>query len=978
MRLVPALDVHVPLVGRDEECTVLRAELDRAFSGSTRVLVVGGEAGIGKTRLVAELTDLAGLEWRVAWGQCVELGSNGVPYAPFISALRSLATEMGRESVGTLLGPGRAELARLLPELGQAAPESDIGRGRLFEAVATLLERSAAVHPVALVVEDVHWADPSTRDLLAFLVRSLNDTRLLVAVTYRTDEMHRTHPLRHLLAELERSPRVTRLAVPRLERTDVRDMLGHIRGDEPPQQTVDDVVERSGGVPFFVEELAGQEPGEELPETLRDLLLVRVESLPEAARGVLAVASVGGVQVRHDDLAAVADMTPHDLDQALRDAVSNHQLVVDRANHGYAFRHALVREAVHDDLLPGEHSALHERWAAVLGQRLDEEPNASLAVQVSHHWYAALDLGRAFEASLRAAEATRAMYAPREEMQMLDRVLELWTRVPDPESRAGADRVSVLARAGEAAWAAGEEERSASFYDAALRGVDAHVDPARYAHLLIRRASCGLDVAGQSSVVMLEEALDLLPSDEPSVDRASALTRMAGWYVLRDDWDVAADLATRARDVARQAHDAETESSAVNNLALARAGLGDVDTARSLFEDARRLAVEAGSEHALGRYRGNLGDLLLGMGRFSEAADVSRAGREHAVSQGLSRSAATFMAGNEAEALIALGRWDEALAIAEQGLGQDPPRNAWAHLSCQRATILLLRGAPGAAEAVESVTKVPRWFPGQPQHVIPAARLRAEHALTSGDARSALEILLEAIDRVGPRAHASVAWSMLHTLARAITAAEHTEGTAHNQARHVMAAARQSFTASGLQQVWDAVLDAELDDDGADDPTAWDRVLRELSAPGVEGPAYLRAYAGYRLGGALLAAGRRDDAAPVLEAAADQARALRAVPLESSIVSVARRGRVPVTGVVGERRQVSADAFALTPREREVLQLVAEGLSNAQIAELLFISAKTVSVHVSNILSKLGASTRAEAAAIAHARGLVEIAARGA
>jgi tetratricopeptide (TPR) repeat protein len=252
------------------------------------------------------------------------------------------------------------------------------------------------------------------------------------------------------------------------------------------------------------------------------------------------------------------------------------------------------------------------------------------------------------------------MYAPREEMQMLDRVLELWTRVSDPESRAGADRVSVLARAGEAAWAAGEEERSASFYDAALRGVDRAADPTRYAHLLVRRASCGLDVAGDSSVGMLEDALGLLPADEPSVDRASALTRMAGWHVLRDDWEVAADLATQGRDMARAAHDAGTESDAVNNLALARAGLGDVDTARALFEDSRRLAVQAGSEHALGRYRGNLGDLLLGMGRFSEAADVSRAGREHAVSQGLSRSAATFMAGNEAEALIALGRWDEA------------------------------------------------------------------------------------------------------------------------------------------------------------------------------------------------------------------------------------------------------------------------------------------------------------------------------
>lgn len=621
---------------------------------------------------------------------------------------------------------------------------------------------------------------------------------------------------------------------------------------------------------------------------------------------------------------------------------------------------------------------MHERWATVLSQRLDDDASSSITVQVSHHWYSALDLERAFDASLRAAQATRAMYAPREEMQMLDRVLELWTRVLDPESRAGADRVSLLARAGEAAWAAGEEERSASFYDAALRGVDREADPARYAHLLIRRASCGLDVAGESSVTMLDEALRLLPADEPSVDRALALTRLAGWHVLRDEWAAAADLAAQGRDVAHDAHDAETESDAVNNLAVARAGLGDVDAARSLLEDSRRLAAEAGSEHALLRYRGNLGDLLLGMGRFNEAAEVSRAGREHAVSQGLSRSAATFMAGNEAEALIALGRWDDALAIAEQGLGQDPPRNAWAHLACQRTTVLLLRGDPATAEAIGSISTVPRWFPGRPQHVIPAARLQAEHALMSGHAESALSLLLEVIERVGPWAHASVAWSMLHTLARAITTVERADGGTHRQARDVMATARRSFTPSGLQKVWDAVLDAELDEGGADDPVLWERATQELSVPGVEGPVYLRAYTGYRCAGALLATGRREDAASVLQEAADRARSLRAVPLESSIVSVARRGRLPVTGVVREQAEVATDGFALTPREHEVLQLVAEGRSNAQIADLLFISAKTVSVHVSNILSKLGASSRAEAAAIAHARGLVEIAARGA
>ena len=218
---------------------------------------------------------------------------------------------------------------------------------------------------------------------------------------------------------------------------------------------------------------------------------------------------------------------------------------------------------------------------------------------------------------------------------------------------------------------------------------------------------------------------------------------------------------------------------------------------------------------------------------------------------------------------------------------------------------------------------------------------------------------------------------MLQTLARVTTEVERADGATHRHARDVMATARRSFTRSGLQKVWDAVLDAELDEARAGDPAVWQRVARERFAPGVEGPVYLRAYAGYRLASALLASGRREDAVSVMGAAADQARSLRAVPLESSIASVARRGRLPVTGVVREHAEVATDGFALTPREQEVLQVVAEGRSNAQIADLLFISTKTVSVHVSNILAKLGASSRAEAAAIAHAHGLVQIA-RGA
>lgn len=955
------------MTGREAEIGHLEAELRRAADGTTRCVVVGGEAGIGKTRLVRELAVRSQQQARVVWGQCIELGANGVPYAPFVAALRSLAAEVGKQAVAEALGPGRAELARLLPELGEAPPESDLGRGRLFEAVAALLEHAARRRPVIMVVEDIHWADASTRDLLGFLARSLDDTRVLVVLTFRTDEMHRRHPLRPFLAELERSPRTSRLTVPRLGSDDIGTILTHLRGETPDPSMVSQVVARSDGIPFFVEELADVDPGEPMPPSLHDLLLVRVEQLSAVARQVLQTAAVAGARVvSHPALAAVTDLAPGALDDALRELVAAHQLVVDRDQQGYAFRHALVREVVHDDLLPGEHASLHERWAmAVESGRLEVE---GASVQASHHWYSAHDIGRAFAASVRAAEETRAMYAPREEMLMLDRVLELWSRVADAEAQAGMDRVDVLARAGDAAWRAGEQQRAESFFDAALTAVDAD-DLARRARLLVRRATCGVDAARDDSRSMLAQALALLPPDPPSVERASALAKLAAWHVLRDEWQMATDLAEQAQDVARRAPDPDTESNAVNTLALARAGLGDPEGSRALFEQSRRLAEQAGSEEGLGRYRGNLGDLLLVIGSYAEAVQVSRAGREHALRQGLARSSATFMAGNEAEALIALGRWDEALGLAEQALRQDPPRTAFAHLSCQRATILLLRGDRRAGEAVDRLQPTVAWFAEMPQHAIPVAQLRAERALQAGDTEAAIGFLTEVFDRLGDRAHTSQTWQALHTLAQAVARVEASGTSRQHPARRVLDTARSVTAPSGRRQIWDRLIDAEL---AGGDVDAWASASRALNAPDVEGPVHLRAYADYRLADALLVQGRRDEAVPVLERAFTQADDLGARPLLARITGLARRARVAITAVAGSTQDAS-DPFHLTPREAEVLQLVAQGRSNATISELLFISSKTASVHVSNIMAKMGASSRAEAAAMAHAHGLVQV-----
>lgn len=972
MRFVPPLSVSSPLVGRAVQMRLLTDAVAAAASGRTGVVLLGGEAGVGKSRLVSELATAVPADTLVLTGQCIDLGGRGVPYAPLVAALRALAAELGPEVVARAAGPGRADLARLVPELGRATQESDVGRGRLFEAVASVLERAAAPRPVVLAVEDMHWADESTREMLGFLVRSLHDARVLVLLTYRTDELHRRHPLRPFLAETERGARVQRIQLDRLDRPDVRSMLRHLLGHDPTPDQLDDVYTRTEGVPFFVEELAelGVEPGRPLPDSIRDLLLVRLDALPEQTLRLLRVAAVGGAHVSHELLTSVTGLSAVELDDHLRPAVSAAVLIVDDDRRGYLFRHALLREVLQDDLLPGEHSRIHEQWASALEGSQPAASSGSVAVTVAHHWYAALDVPRAFAASLRAADETRAMYAPREEMLMLDRVLELWSRVPNPEEQVGADRVSVLTRAAAAAVRAGEPDRAASFLRGAFDSVSREDDPARYAHLLVKRASYADELATDQPLADLTEALALVPPQEPSTDRAAALVMTAAWHVMRDDWATARELSEQGLAVARAVGDPKVEANALNTRALAEAGLGETAAALASFEQSRQVAEKAGDETGVIRYRTNLSDVLLAQGRYREAAEAARAGRAHAEARGLVRSMATFLAGNEAEALIALGRWDAALTLVDRALGQDPPPSSGAHLRTQRATVLLLRGDARAADVVEALRGVPSRFAGQPQYVLPVARLRAELALGQGDADTAVQVLASALDTTRMTLHASSAGAVVLTLARALDEAAGEDPGAVAEARALLERARAGFSRAANPPVWDAVLDAEAARlQGREVHAAWGRAASVFDDPEVQGPAHVRVYVRLRWGESLLREGERAPARAVLGVAAEEARALRAEPLLRAVLGLARRARLGVVGA--DPAAAPADRYGLTPREREVLDLVAAGRSNADIAESLFISPKTASVHVSNILAKVGAANRAEAAAIAHAAGLV-------
>ena len=954
------------MVGRAEELGELRSALATAADGQPTMLLLGGEAGVGKTRLVSEfMTEAAASGVRVLVGQCVELGGDGLAFAPVADALREMAAQLGAEAVLELAGPGRDALRAVLPELGAGTPDAADGRGRLFEVVTVLLERVSADRPLTLVIEDLHWADGSTRDLLRFCVRALGSARVLVVGTFRSDEVHRSHPLRPFLAELDRIRSVRRVDLPRLSRPEVGDQLEGILGGPAGADAVARVYERSEGIPFFVEELAGVQTGERhapLPASLRDLLLVRAERLADTTQQVLRLLAVGGDRVDHALLAAVDDDGADGLESALREAVSANVLRVD--GEGYAFRHALLREAIQDDLLPGERIRLHARYAA----RLEECPGLlaadAAATAIAHHWYAAHDQQRAFCACLRAGDDAVRAYAHGEALLMFERALELWTRMPDPVALSGGDHAGLLSRAATAASDAGELERALALLEAAVAETGVVSNSSRLAGLLVDKAKLLGDLGRAESTTVTMQALEIVPAEPPSLPRARLLQMLAARRMM--DWDFAAavGVAEEAAAVAIAVGATDVEFRVYTILGPSLVQTGRIDEGLRALQTAAELA--GGSPRLLAGSPINTSDTLNLLGRYSEAAQVATDGIERAREVGLARTIGAMMVGNAAEPLLALGDWERAEVLIERGLELEPPlRHVW-HLLRLQAWLRLWRGdVVGARRSMaKNRALMAAGSPG-PQYTLPSAMVAAELALAHGDPAVGWREVAGAIESTRPAPGHDL--PLLAVGARALAARAR---LAEPDAEWFRDAARirealDTIGDWGPASMWRGVVEAELAGTVGDEPEPW-RVVRE--AVGL--PAHLCAYARYRLAMALAAAGQRGAAAGALQEAAERADHLGAGLIRGWIDDLGRRAGIRLPDQRADPSSDDREHVGLTVREREVLRLVAAGRSNRQIGEELFISAKTVSVHVSNILTKLGVSARGEAAAFAHRQGL--------
>jgi ATP/maltotriose-dependent transcriptional regulator MalT len=957
-------------VGRSAELGELDAAFADAADGRASIAFVAGDSGVGKTRLVEELATRAKASGaRVLSGDCVELGEGELPYAPIVTVLSELPPAV------------RVELATLLPELADTARLAHGGssdaaaQSRLFEALLWLLARIGEDAPLVLAIDDLHWADRATRSFFAFLGRSLCRERVLVVATYRSDELHRRHPLRPLLAELEREPRARRIELAPLTRDELAQQLRDILGQSPDEALVDRVYTRSQGHPLFAEELlaAGIDGRGAMPPTLRDALMVRVERLSPAAQHVLRVIAVGQ-RLDDDLLAAVAELDRPALNEALREGVANHIVAVTVDAH-YGFRHALLREVVDDDLLPGERSALDLALARALEARAERDGmGVYLAAGIAHHYISAGDQPAGLRASVRAADMAERVHAYGQAAALLERAIELFDRVADAQALAGADRVELMYRAAIAHQLDGDSARQESVTRAALALVDERAEPRRAARLLEQLAHAEWHLGrGEEALATTKHALSLLPDDEVSRERAALLSGHAKRLMLRGLFTEAIALANETLELSDALGNRSVRSEALNALGTSLVGLGQVDDGVAALREALALASDEGSGWPLTSAYLNLADSLFMAGRLREAqAVIEEASADHRA--GIRHPWLSVL---RAELAFEAGEWeaaDEMLASMPRG----QVGTSLLNLNLRRAEMALARGDHASAHAwIDEVASIGLTM-DEPQFTGVLGALGAELARREGDLDAARRSVQAALDRFETCTDDAARLARLSAVGATVEAdaAQRARDLGESDAGHAALAradvhvARAEAAAERMgppEVAWLLVARAERTRAAGDpDPAAfalaaaaWDDLGRPYAA------ALLR----LREAEAHVAAGNRDDAGVAAAAARETAADLGAGWLLAEVDGLAARARLdlgleapePELGIVTDD-----DPFGLTPRERQVLELVAQGATNREIGTTLFMAEKTASVHVSRILAKLDVRSRTEAAGVAH------------
>ncbi len=944
------------LIGREAECAALGALAAQARDGQGSIVLLAGEAGVGKTTLARAVLADSGLERLEGFG----VQEGGTAYAPVVDVLRQ--SGVAGEA------PLRAHLAMLLPELGEPAPAAD--RATLFEAIRSVLAIAAARQPLAIFLDDLQWADDATLELLPALARSLDGEPVLLVAAYRSDDVARGHPIRRLRTELRRDGRLHEIAVEPLDRQSTAALLERVLGAPAAPSLQDAIVDRTDGVPFFVTELglalAASERLQEasaglelldgadlpLPESVRDAVLLRAAGLSSPGRAAIAVASVAGQTFDVESVMAIANLTEWP-DEAVRRGI-----LVDGPPGQMAFRHALVRDAFYGEIPWLERRALHRRVA----QRL--ETTATPPGILAEHWSQAGEPEQARRCLLAASDAARAVHAYHDGARAARRALELW---PDGEDESGRlDALEQLARCAELAADPGEAVRT---WREVVEGRRREGDPRAVAEAS-RRLAGALEVQGRWDEALMtreEAAVAFAAADERG---EAAAERLAAASHLRSaaSFRAALRVIELARADAQAAGRVDLEVRLRGLEGNVRARTGEGTHGLELVRSALTTSLESNLTAAAAEIYQRLADSLEHAGDYAGARATYDDAFAFCTASGLEPTAQLCLA-CLAVVLRQAGEWDRAARVCRDVVtSPEATTHARAAAGVTLGSILALRGEPrqGRALLLESAS-VARSIELMAAELLSAWGLAlADHAEGAHDAASdRCHQILERWQQTEERHYAisPLRWA-------ATFFAERQDATA---ARACAAALAQIAADAGQPEAVSALAHALgetalLDGDADQAATQFERAVELLQ--GVGAP-FERLESERRAAAALVAAGRREEAVERLVSAYRTARRLKAQPSVRRIAaSLAELGE-QADRRLSRRQAEQLSSEGLTRRELDVVRLLAVGRTNREIAGELFVSTRTVDMHVRNLLRKLDCRSRADAARRASELGLL-------
>ncbi|XVV10678.1 helix-turn-helix transcriptional regulator [Actinoplanes sp. CA-131856] len=914
-----------PLVGRTGTLTQIQSDLRNAGPGGTSAVFLTGESGVGKSRLLRETAAaMRDADFAVLSGTCLDIG-DASPLHPVLQALRQFDHNVQPADAGDLL-----------------------------DRVSQALREVAGGRRLLLVLDDLQWADRSTRQLLLYLLAGLGDVPLAVLAAVRAEALHGAHPLRKVLAELRRLRSVRVVDLAPLDREQTVELVTAIAGDTVDPEDAERVYKRSGGNPFVAEELARdlRDGRVELSDTLREIFLSRVDELPPAAYAVVRAVAAGVEPVGHEVLARIVPLPEDQLIEAVRAAVS-HRFVISQQD-GYRLRHRLVSEILADEVLPAEATALHRRYAEALESGAAEPDHARLA----HHWQRAGEPARALPSVVAAARDAEALYGFTEAHRY-------WSTALDLTTGDAPERTELLAHAAESAHRCGEHQRAL----ARLDDLAARSDAPSACDLHLRRARY-LTAAGRSALAEAEYVHALEAPDCNPAQRASAAAQLAELLVHLGRY---ADANERAREAL------EMSGATSADLVRASAALGysaafreDPAAGLAVLRQAVEIAERSGHPDEIGVAYLHLAELLAGpLNSIEEGVLVARRGAEKA-----SRTYASRLLAIAANGLFRVGQWAEADAVLDTAMRHRPSGAEAVELLLSRCRLWV--GFGDAEQAHRDLDAVATLLAGGgARHVLPMLTLRAGNAMWLSrwpEARAAvqrglLETRSDDLVLIG-----ILAWHGLRAEAEAHAAGDQVDPLALRRLKSSVdrMAAGASNAAVQVRAVVDAYIDlcnAEISRvEGRPDPTPW---ARAAGAWDKRQQPYPAAYARLRQAEAILQRKvKRATAVTPLREAYATAIAMGARPFAAEIVSVAQRYRVALADdadtvpMPPPEPDPGDELGALTQREREVLAALAEGLTNREIGERLFISERTVGVHVGHIFDKLQVRTRVQASRV--------------